>query len=517
MSKREPKPSLDSVSNANQYMSKSASYFLGICLALVSFLTLSGKASASYNLPDPYEWKPAAVPTDTIPLIDRQGNWVEDTTHNPFDLLDPEDVVKDVQYDPETNMYILTEKIGNENYRAPTQMTFEQYLDWKSKQEEGRYWKKLAGAADGDRSKSGNIDPVAQVDVSKDIIDRLFGGTNVDIRPQGSVGLTFGMDYYRQDNPILPLRQQRNGPQFDFDMDIQVDVNGQIGEKLKTAFNYNTSRTFDFQNKLKLDYNSDLFSEDEILKSIEAGDVSLPLKSSLIKGSQSLFGIKTELQFGHLRLTAIASQQNSKQNNIQIQGGSTLQEYEIYADQYDENRHFFLSQFNRNGFESALKNLPQINSLFHITRLEVWVTNDRNQTTDVRDIVALSDLGEWRRMTNSEPDKWRNPDTNSIKDLCMIDILPDNNTNSILKELRRTPDIRNLDNAVKSLTKPPFNFVSPRDFEKVQARRLSPSEYRYNPDLAFISLNIRLDQDEVIGVAYEYTYNGKVYQVGELS
>jgi len=498
-------------------MSKNASYFLGIALALVSFLTLIGKVSASYNLPDPYAWTPIPMLNDTTPLQDREGNWVDDPVHNPFDLLDPEELSRDVEYDPTTNTYILKETIGNENYRAPTQMSYDEYLDWQSTQEERSYWLKLAGAADGDRSKSGNLDPVAQVDVSKDIIDRLFGGTNVDIRPQGNVDLTFGVDYYRQDNPILPIEQQRNGPQFDFDMDIQVDVNAQIGEKLKTAFNYNTSRTFDFQNKLKLEYNSDLFSEDEILKSIEAGDVSLPLKSNLIQGSQKLFGIKTALQFGKMRITAIASQQNSKQSDIKIEGGAVIQNYTIYSDQYDENRHFFVSHWNRNNFQTALKNLPQINSLFHITRLEVWVTNDRNQTTDVRDIVALSDLGEWRRMTNSEPDKWRNPDTNSIKDLCMVDILPDNNTNYILPALRNTPDARYLDKTVKTLQDPPFNFELQRDFEKVQARRLSANEYRYNPDLGTVSLNIRLDQDEVVGVAYEYTYNGKVYQVGELS
>jgi cell surface protein SprA len=487
---------------------------------LVSLLFMTERVVASYNLPDPYTsiiGNGPSITNDTTPLQDRNGNWIEDPTGNPFDLLDPEDVVKTVTYDPVTNTYILTETIGGENYRAPTSMTFEEYMEWNTSQEESAYWKKLAGAADGDRSKSGNLDPVAQVDVSDDIIDRLFGGTTVDIRPQGNVDLSFGLDYYRQDNPILPLRQQRNGPRFDFDMDIQVDVNGKIGEKLNTSFNYNTSRTFDFQNKLKLDYNSDLFSEDEILKSIEAGNVSLPLKSTLIKGSQSLFGIKTELQFGHLRLTAIASQQNSKQNNIQIQGGSVLQEFSIYADQYDENRHFFISHYNRNTYEAGLKNLPQINSLFKITRLEVWVTNDRNQTTDVRDVVAFADLGEWERMNTDNPDKWRNPDTIPLLDICMTDILPDNSTNFIMSELRKYPELRDLNNTVKGLQEAPFNFVAPRDFEKIQGRKLNPSEYRFNPDLGFISLNIRLDQDEVIGVAYEYTYNGKVYQVGELS
>ncbi|MEO6132211.1 MAG: cell surface protein SprA, partial [Saprospiraceae bacterium] len=496
-------------------MNRHASFFLGASLALVSFLFIVVKAHASYNLPDPYEWTPRPTATDSIPLKDRYGNWVEDPNNNPFDLLDPEEVVQDVEYDPVTNTYILTEKIGNENYRPPTVMTYQEYLDWNSHKEEGKYFKQLAGAASGDRSKNGHLDPVSKVDISDDIIDRLFGGTKVDIRPQGNVDLTFGFDYYRQDNPILPIRQQRRGPAFNFDMDIQVDVNGQIGEKLKTAFNYNTSRTFDFQNRLKLDYNSDLFSEDEILKSIEAGDVSLPLKSTLIKGSQALFGLKTELQFGHLRLTAIASQQNSKQNDINIQGGSVLQEFEIYADQYDENRHFFLSHYNRNTFEKAVMNLPQINSLFHITRIDVWVTNDRNQTTDVRDVVAIADLGEWRRMTNGDTNRWRNPITPRIQDICMTDILPDNSTNKILGTLRANPENRDLDNAVKSLQA--IGFQSPRDYEKIQARKLNSSEYRYNSELGFISLNIRMDQDEVIGVAYEYTYNGNVYQVGELS
>ena len=126
-------------------MSKHASYFLGIPLLFISFLTLIEKANASYNLPDPYAWTPATTPTDTIPLQDRKGNWVEDPNHNPFDLLDPEEVTKDVQYDPATDSYILTEMIGNENYRPPTQMTYQEYVDWKSHEDEKDYFKKLSG------------------------------------------------------------------------------------------------------------------------------------------------------------------------------------------------------------------------------------------------------------------------------------------------------------------------------------------------------------------------------------
>ena len=103
------------------------------------------------------------------------------------------------------------------------------------------------------------------------------------------------------------------------------------------------------------------------------------MRSQLIQGSQSLLGIKTEMQFGRLTVTSIMSQQRSRRQNLTIQGGSQLQEFEVTADKYDENRHFFLSHFNRNDYERALGNLPQINTLFKITKMEVWVTNTREQ------------------------------------------------------------------------------------------------------------------------------------------
>ncbi|HLF63107.1 MAG TPA: cell surface protein SprA, partial [Saprospiraceae bacterium] len=317
-----------------------------------------------------------------------------------------------------------------------------------------------------------------------------------------------------QDNPTLLERQRRRGG-FDFDMDIQVNVDGKIGEKLNTSFNYNTKSTFDFENKLKLNYDSHQFSDDAILQKIEAGDVSLPLRGSLIQGSQSLFGIKTELQFGHLRLTAIASQQRSEKNDLVIQGGSVLQEFEVPIDQYVENRHFFLSHFNRESFDMAVANLPQINSLFRITRLEIWVTNDKNQTTDVRDVVAIADLGESRRMTAGNEHFVSMIDTLALRDICMFNVLPANEANTILKDLSINPENRFIENVNSSMNA--LGLKSTRDYEKIRARRLSPSEYTYHADLGFISLNTRLQSDHVVGIAYEYTYNGIQHQVGELS
>jgi cell surface protein SprA len=299
-------------------------------------------------------------------------------------------------------------------------------------------------------------------------------------------------------------------------MDIQMNVTGQIGDKLKLNTNYNTGATFNFDNQIKLDYNSEAFGEDDILKKIEAGDVSLPLRGSLIEGAQSLFGLKTELQFGHLRLTAIASQQRSQREKLTIEGGSQLAEFEVYADSYDENRHFFLSHYNREVYEDALANLPQINTLFHAENIEVWITNDRNEVFDVRDIVAFADLGEPTRLTN--PRAVQQFPTPRYQELCDGLPLPDNGANDLYGRLvAQGENLRDIDRAVNVLQSGVFGMEQIRDFEKVQARKLSPREYTVNPELGFISLNINVQPDQVVAVSYRYKYNGEIFKVGELS
>ncbi len=442
---------------------------------------------------------------DTIPPIeDRYGSELLLTPPNPFDLNDPEAIDKSIEFDPETGQYIISETIGGDFFRPPTVMTFEEYLEYDRKKQETDYFRQLSGVNTGDGSFSA-LDPMAKMDIKPNLLDRLFGGTTVDIRPQGNIDLTFGADFQRVENPILTQRQRTQGG-FDFDMDIQLNVTGKIGEKLNLSTNYRTDATFDFDNQIKLDYNSDLFSEDEIIKKIEAGNVSLPLRGSLIQGVQSLFGIKTEMQFGHLRVTAIASQQQSQQENIQLEGGSQVQEFSVATDQYDENRHFFLTHFNRETFEQNLVNLPQIRSLFRIENIEIWITNDRNEVDNVRDIVALADLGETRRLVSPDLIEVNNS-TNG---------LPDNEANDLYPRLLADPDIREIDQVVNTLTNE-FGFQQSQDFERVSARKLKPTEYTFHPELGFISLNINVQPDQVVGVAFQYSFNGQTYKVGELA
>ncbi|MEO0779959.1 MAG: cell surface protein SprA, partial [Bacteroidota bacterium] len=302
-------------------------------LLLIILLTLAVSVSlfaegGGAHLDDPYAPEYIQqMSQDTIsPINDRSGDYINNPNNNPFDLRDPGVIEKDVEYDPASGNYIITERIGSEYFRTPTYMTFEEYLEYREEQQRQEYFRQLSGLSDG--SGSGGLrDPIEKVDVKKDLINRLFGGTEVEIKPQGNIDLTFGFDFQSVNNPILTQRQQRNGG-FDFDMDIQMNVVGKIGEKLNLSTNYNTGATFGTENLMKIDYNSDSFSEDEILKKIEAGNVSLPLKGTLIQGSQNLFGLKTELQFGRLFITGVASQQRSQQQSIQIQGGAQVQEFE---------------------------------------------------------------------------------------------------------------------------------------------------------------------------------------------
>ncbi|MFN4080232.1 MAG: cell surface protein SprA [Saprospiraceae bacterium] len=458
------------------------------------------------------------IANDTFPpMRERYDDFLNSEKSNPIDLRDPSAIDQKVEYDPITNMYIVTEKIGEDYFRAPTYMTYSEYIKWRDEQQRKAYFDRMQGVSTGKREGVAFGDPINKFDIKTSLVDRLFGGTEVNIKPQGNINLTFAVDHQRRENPILTQRQQRI-TNFDFDMDIQMSAQGKIGEKLNLNFNYNTRATFDFDNQMKLRYDTKNFSEDEIIQDIQAGNVSMPLRSNLIKGAQNLFGIKTEMKFGHLRTTLLAAQQRSRQQSISIQGGSQIQQFVKYADEYDENRHFFVSHWNRGKFEPAMSCLPVPQTLFTITRMEVWITNDRLATENVRDIVALADLAEPLRVIDSSL-LLPNPPALDITG----NPLPDNNNNTlyprILQDLTDNPNLRFSDQIVQRLTNPIFgyNMQQIRDFEKVRARLLNPSEYSFHDQLGFLSINLNVQPDQVVGIAVEYTYNGLPYKIGEFT
>lgn len=459
---------------------------LAICLGVVLMSMTSWSQEDStlkYPIPETYD------PTQT-------GT-------NSFDLGDPSNVEQTVVYDPVSGKYIFKETIGNNglNYRNPSMMTLEEYIEYENQKSLQDNWKDKID----EQTEEGQ--PLEfPITIKNKTFENFFGSNAITIRPQGSVELSFGVTSSRYDNPALPVKQRRI-TRFDFQQQIQLNLVGQIGTKLKIGTSYNTGAAFDFDNISKLEYTG---NEDQIMQKIALGNVSMPLPTSLIQGSQTLFGAYTQLKFGRATIDLIAASSKGKRQEINITGKAQVQQFQLSADAYEANRHYFLNHYHRDHYDEAMESVPIVNSTVNITRIEVWLTNRTNNTDNTRNIIAFSDLGE------SNPNVLEgNPGNLSS------DIFPDNTSNGLYEWASNQPQIRAFKNAVPLLNAQgtePGPFQQAVHYEKVEnARKLTEQEFTYNALLGYISLNIPLNNDEVLAVAYEYTYRGKTFQVGELS
>ena len=212
------------------------------------------------------------------------------------------------------------------------------------------------------------------------------------------------------------------------------------------------------------------------------------------------------MKFGKLRVQALVSQQNSESQTVSSKGGAQTTNFEIPIDSYDENRHFFLSYYFRDNYEQSMKALPYIASGVTINRIEVWVTNKRANYDEARNIVALTDLGEYDQ-AHIQDARWAA--TAGAR-------TPFNKANTLYETLVADPNVRDIQQVSSAMQS--LSMDVGEDYEKIEsARLLSTSEYTLNAALGYISLRSALNQDEVLAVAYEYTYAGQVYQVGEFS
>ena len=449
----------------------------------------------------------ALAQTDSTNLVYPLEDSHDPTQNNGgiIDFEDPLNLNSDIQYDPVTGKYIFTSKLGeNIDYRPSSSMTMEEYLQYINNRSMQQYWQDQVDAQveEARKDKAGDDSSKPKIDPSKGV-RKIFGSDFIEIRPQGSAELSFGLNISKTENPIIPVKQRRITT-FDFDQQIQMNLTGKIGDLMQIGFNYNTEATFDFDNKLKLDYSGE---EDDIIQKIEAGNVSLPLNSSLITGSQSLFGIKTELKFGRLTTTTVLSQQKGQRKEIEVAGGAQVNEFELFADNYEENRHYFLNYHFHDTYDSSLATLPVVTSGIQIQRIEVWITNKTNDYDETRNVIAFTDLGE-SKLSNLENPAWFNSSPE----------IPENGHNTLYASVASNAGIRNYATASNILSGPGYNMQQSVEYEKLQnARLLSKNEYTYNSLLGFISLNQSLNNDEVLAVAYQYTYKGNTYQVGEFS
>lgn len=417
------------------------------------------------------------------------------------DLKDPENLGSKVYYDEKSGTYKLGTKLGaNESFlEAPFIMTPDEYNKWMMNRSIRRWY--IDKNREEFEAKGKEKFDFTDMQFNIGAADKIFGKGGVRIKTNGSAELKIGANTRFVDNPSLSERNRKVFG-FDFDENINVSLNAKVGDKVNMDFNYNSKTTFNFDTQnIKLHYDG---KEDEIIKKIEAGNISMPTNSTLIRGASSLFGIRTDLQFGRLKLQTVLSQKKSSSKSVSSQGGNQLSSYEINVAEYDDNRHFFLAHFFRDNYDANMSQLPNIMSGVNINRVEIWVTNNTGTTTDTRDIIALTDIGEQSHISNT---KWSAVGSTN----------PANSSNDLYATLSSNyAEARDITQATGILDG--IGMIGGTDYEKVgSARKLNTSEYSLNRALGYVSLKSTLQADQVLAVAFEYTYLGTTYQVGEFS
>ena len=451
--------------------------------------------------------QPVQLDEDTIPDSLLHTRWqiqrtqpysLSDLYQSPLDLKRPDNLQYQVVYNDTIDRYIIGNRMGSTWLSAPIMLTPKEYLAWTEQQQRNSYFRKQNDEIFQAKGKEKFDFSDMHFDLGP--AEKIFGPGGIRVKTQGSAELKFGINKKNIDNPSLPIRNRKT-TMMDFDEKINLNVNGKVGDKVNMNLNYNTDATFDFDaQNMKLKYDG---KEDEIIKLVEAGNVSFPSNSSLIKGASSLFGVRTDMQFGKLKLQMVASQKKSASKSVSTRGGVQLTPFELNVADYEENRHFFLSQYFRNHYDAWMQKLPNLTTGITINRVEVWVTNKTGNTTNTRNIVALTDLGENQKLSNP---MW-----------AASGQVPSNQANTEYAAMNsQYAAARDIDQAATTLDG--GGLVGGADYEKLEsARLLNSSEYTVNTALGYISLKTSLQTDQVLAVAYEYTSGGVTYQVGEFA
>ena len=451
--------------------------------------------------------QPFKVEDDTIPDSLLNTRWkiqltqpysLSDLYQSPLDLQRPDNMKYDVVYNDTLNRFVIGNRMGNTWLSAPIMLTPEEYNSWTEMNERSAFFRKKNDEIYQTKGKEKFDFSDMHFDLGP--AEKIFGPGGIRVRTQGSAELKLGMNKKSIDNPSLPIRNRKT-TMMNFDEKINLNVNGKVGDKVNMNLNYNTDATLDYDaQNMKLKYDG---KEDEIIKLVEAGNVSFPSNSSLIKGASSLFGVRTDMQFGKLKLQMVASQKKSASKSVSSKGGVQLTPFEINVADYEENRHFFLSRYFRNHYDEWMQKLPNLVTGITINRVEIWVTNKSGTTANTRNIVALTDLGETSKISNP---MWT-----------ATGQVPSNSANTEYQAMTtQYVAARDIDQAAATLEG--AGLVGGADFEKLEsARLLSSSEYSVNTALGYVSLKTGIQTDQVLAVAYEYTSGGVTYQVGEFA
>ncbi|MDO5614546.1 MAG: cell surface protein SprA, partial [Cruoricaptor ignavus] len=346
-------------------------------------------------------------------VVDFSAQNVSDSANVRKEFSLPNPTRYEALYDIASGMYYVYPKIGNTIIGNPTVMTVKEYQAYITSNQLRNYYQEksennnLIYRKDQDEIKKKGLLPA--ILVRNKLFETIFGSNKIELIPQGFASFDLGILSQSIENPMI-LPQNRKNFAINIQQRIQLGLLGRVGENLQLRANYDTQSGFAFENRLNLVWQAkgtwkDLQSkglndpttggEDKIIKRVEFGNVNMPLSTSLIRGSQSLFGLKTEFQLGKTYGTLVFSQQQGEARNIVVQGGGAMQTFKINAVDYEDNQHYFLGHYFLNNYDVALQNYPLINTRININRIEAWVLEQGSgNLQDQKSIVGIRDLGE---------------------------------------------------------------------------------------------------------------------------
>ncbi|MCC6866116.1 MAG: cell surface protein SprA [Ignavibacteria bacterium] len=286
------------------------------------------------------------------------------------------------------NNVIITEKLGEDQLKVPLKIPLEEYIKLRSELNiKDQFYRivsdKYPIETEGDLEKL--FKNITEITIPLPFAtETIFGPPTINLKINGIIDIT--ASYQKSTNDLQTiLSETQNQNNINFKQEVQVTTKGTVGDKLTVDADWNSQRTFEFENQLKLKYTG---YPDEVIQSIEAGNVSLETRSNLIGSTQALFGVKAQFKLGPLTLTTIASQKKSEKKEVNITGGTVETPFDISIYDYSENNyllderwgHFFTRYYTG-------QSVP-----LDVTDVQVWVYAEPNNPNK-RFVYGVDTLG----------------------------------------------------------------------------------------------------------------------------
>ena len=313
------------------------------------------------------------------------------TNYSMFATVRSPAVIRDFAIDSLGQTVTVREKVNGVDVKIPATTDLMDYIHLRLKREERASWRALTSEYRIKETRDelgGLLGNFTNIDIpvpGNPLLD-IFGKPGIHLNVSGAVDIRAAYRNQSSDQVALSsIEQSQTTP--DFNQDVQINVNGTIGDKLKILADWNTQRTFEYENQLHINYTG---YDDEIVQSVEAGNVSLSTPS-LVSGGQALFGIKAKLQAGPLTLTTLLSQKKGQSQSISLSGGSRTATVDIFPYNYVQNYFFVDTLYSHFWVPLHASPTPTISdsmNTFQILSLDLWQSIPQ-QTTATAGIALL--------------------------------------------------------------------------------------------------------------------------------